>query len=105
MLAHRLRQLRLSKGLTQEELAEVLHISKETISRYESGLREPSISTLAAIVDFYDVDFNYILGVFDRQHFPADDDILMMHKFHSLDDRGKAAVLNTLEHEFKIAVK
>lgn len=105
MLTHRLKQLRLSRGLTQEELAAVFHISKETISRYESGLREPSISTLAAIVDFYGVDFNYLLGSSCKQHLQDDTDIMIIQKFHSLDDRGKASVLNVLEYEFKTTEK
>ena len=43
----RLRELRNSRGWTQEQLAERLGTSKQVISRYESGLRSPKISVVA----------------------------------------------------------
>lgn len=105
MFARRLKQLRLSRGLTQEEFAKAIHTSTVAISRYENGSREPSISTLTTIANFYEVDFNYLLGSSCNQYLQDDDNILMMQKFHSLDDRGKAAVLNALEHEYVNSTK
>lgn len=103
MFAYKLKQLRLSRGLTQEEFAKAIHTSAVAISRYENGSREPSISTLKAIADFYKVDFNYLLGSSGNQHLQDDTDIMIIQKFHSLDDRGKISVLNVLEHEFQTA--
>lgn len=41
-----LRELRKEKGLTQEQLAEVLHVSGRTVSRWETGTNMPDLSSL-----------------------------------------------------------
>lgn len=56
------RQLRLSSGLTQVEIAEKLGISRSTIGMYETGAREPDFDTLEKIADFFNVDIDYLLG-------------------------------------------
>lgn len=57
-----LRSLRLSRGLTQEDLARSLRISRSTIGMYERGDRQPDYETLEAIADFFNVDIDYLLG-------------------------------------------
>lgn len=49
----RLKQLRTEAGLTQNELAEKLRMSKGAIGNYESGQREPNMDTLDTIADFF----------------------------------------------------
>lgn len=56
------KQLRISSGLTQSEMADKLGISKSTISMYENGNREPDFETLERIADFFNVDIDYLLG-------------------------------------------
>ncbi len=46
---HKIKALRTEKGLSQQELAEILGISQKTISGYEVGVREPNIETLIKI--------------------------------------------------------
>ena len=50
-----LKELRKEKGLTQEQLAEVLNVSSRTVSRWETGSNMPDISMLVVIASFYDV--------------------------------------------------
>lgn len=57
-----LRELRMEKNLSQRELASQLHLSKSSISMYESGSRHPNYETLAIIADYFNVDMNYLLG-------------------------------------------
>ncbi len=57
-----LKSLRKSLGLTQDELANKLDVSRSTIGMYESGSREPDYETLEAIADFFNVDTDYLLG-------------------------------------------
>lgn len=47
-----LRSLRTANGMTQDELAKVLKISRSTVGMYEKGDREPDYETLEAIADF-----------------------------------------------------
>ena len=62
MLHERLKELRKSNGLTQEELAEILNVRKQTICGYERGIREPTIGKLIAIADSFNVSCDYLLG-------------------------------------------
>lgn len=57
-----LKSLRKSNGLTQDELAKVLKVSRSTIGMYENGLREPDYETLESIADYFNVDIDYLLG-------------------------------------------
>lgn len=54
--------LRKREGLSQQELAEKLAISRSTIGMYETGKREPDLETLETIADFYNVDMNTLTG-------------------------------------------
>lgn len=57
-----LKSLRKTRGLTQDELAKILKISRSTIGMYENGSREPDYETLEAIADYFNVDIDYLLG-------------------------------------------
>ena len=53
-LSEKLQELRKEKGLTQEELAEALFVSRTAISKWESGRGVPNIESLKAISKFLD---------------------------------------------------
>ena len=57
-----LKSLRKAQGLTQDELAKILKISRSTIGMYENGSREPDYETLENIADYFNVDIDYLLG-------------------------------------------
>lgn len=56
-----LRQLRRSKNLSQTELAKLLGVDQRTISSWEVGICEPSLTVLAKLCEIFDEDFNDIL--------------------------------------------
>ena len=56
------KQLRGENGLTQQELAKKLGVSRSAVGMYEKGEREPDFETLEAIADFFNVDMDYLLG-------------------------------------------
>ena len=62
----RLKELRLSKNLSQIALAKSLEISPRNYQRYEYGEREPTVSTLTAIADFFNVSIDYLVGRTDN---------------------------------------
>ena len=64
-IGQRIKDLRMSRGLTQEQLADILKISKSRIGMYEIGKREPNFEMLEAIADYFNVDMNYLLGKSD----------------------------------------
>jgi len=57
----RLKELRKGRGLTQQRLAMELNTSQNTISRYETGEREPGIREICAMADFFHVSVDYLL--------------------------------------------
>ena len=57
----RLRQLRKARGITQLKMAIDLNMSQNTVSRYESGEREPGIPELLRIADYINVSVDYLL--------------------------------------------
>ena len=58
----RLKELRKSKGLSQLRLATDLNTTQNTISRYETGEREPGIAELIKIADYFHVSVDYLIG-------------------------------------------
>lgn len=56
-----LKSLRTARGLTQEQLAEILSVSGRTVSRWETGTNMPELSILIQIAEFYEVEVKEIL--------------------------------------------
>lgn len=53
-----LKELRINRGLTQDDLSKGIGLAKSTISMYENGNREPNFETLELFADFFNVDMN-----------------------------------------------
>ena len=56
-----LKQLRLSRGLTQEEVAAQLNVTRQTVSGYESGRTQPGVDTLQRLAEIYDTELTDII--------------------------------------------
>lgn len=61
-ISEKLVELRLQKGITQDNLAKSLSVSNKTISKWETGMSAPSLNMLIALADFYGVSTDTILG-------------------------------------------
>ena len=61
-LGEKLQQLRKTRGMTQEELAEALFVSRTAISKWESGRGYPSIDSLKALSAFFSVSVDDLLS-------------------------------------------
>ena len=96
MLQKRMKELRVQRGLTQNEPASVLHPSREAYSMYENGKRQLSCQGLAQLAQFYGVTTDYMLGLSDDPEgapkLTAEEEKLLDH-FRGCDQRGKRAVL------------
>lgn len=62
----RLKELREAKHLSQVRLAMELHLSQNSISRYENIEREAGYETLILIADYFHVSLDYLLGRTDN---------------------------------------
>lgn len=58
----RLKELRLSRNLTQKQIYEAVGMSAIGYQRYEYGDREPAYQKLLALADYFDVSLDYLCG-------------------------------------------
>lgn len=74
----RISLLRESRGMTQEELAAKLGISRSSMSHYEKNRRKPDYVIISAIADIFHVSIDYLLGRVPDNAF---------HQGHSSDEK------------------
>lgn len=104
--AFNLLELRKSSGLTQQELADRLGISRSAIGNYEKGIREPDLETLEKIADFFNLDMGKLVGkynvnkaIYASYHIlenMTEDEIKCLRDFKNLNKDGKKALKNYL---------
>ena len=61
----RLKELRIEKGVSQQELGKHLNVSKMAVSHWEKGHSEPSILQLIILSNFFQVSVDYLVGKTD----------------------------------------
>ncbi len=66
--AERLQELRKARGFSQEDLAESLNVSRQSVSKWETGLGYPETEKLLILCDILDVDLDYLLRDKLREH-------------------------------------
>lgn len=64
----RLKELRIEKGITQEDLGKVLGVTKGTISRYENGISSPGVSEVKLLSEYFNVNFYWLAGTSDDKY-------------------------------------
>ena len=57
-----LKELRISEGLTQNDMASFLQVADTTYPSYEQGRSEPNIETIIKLARFFKVSTDYLLG-------------------------------------------
>lgn len=61
-IGHRIRKVRHAHNLTQQEMADQLHITRSCLANYERGARQPPIEFLHYLAKNFQVDLDYLLG-------------------------------------------
>ena len=80
----KLQELRKNKGLTQEELAEALYVSRTAISKWESGRGYPSIDSLKEIAKYFSVTIDELLSSDEVLNIAEEDNKQKEKHFRSL---------------------
>lgn len=62
MLNERLKTLRAQHALSQKALAEQLHVSQQTVGKWEAGGATPNPETLSKIADIFGISVDYLIG-------------------------------------------
>lgn len=57
-----LRKLRLSKGISQQQLADVIETTQQSINKYENHSTEPDIDTLIKLADYFGTTVDFLIG-------------------------------------------
>ena len=66
-IGNRIKELRTSKNLTQEDIAKMVKVSKATISNYEKGKVSPPIELLIKLAERYDVSIDWLCGLSNEE--------------------------------------
>lgn len=61
MIGDRIRDLRNQKRLSQTDLAKIINVSQQTVTKWETGKSEPSSSAINRLADYFDVSSDYLL--------------------------------------------
>lgn len=92
-----MKNLRKAKGLTQEQVAELLNVSKQSVSRWENNMTYPDIAFLPTIASFYCVTVDSLLGV-DRE---TNEKAIMQY----FTERQKAHQVGDVQTAFELSQK
>ena len=68
MFKDRLKELRINKGVSQYQLASIIHVSRGAISKWERGIGIPSECNLEALCDYFGVKKEELLGIDDKMY-------------------------------------
>jgi transcriptional regulator with XRE-family HTH domain len=60
-IGKRIKELRLDRSMTQDELAERLHVTRQTVSAWECGKANPDVDTLTRLAAVFETDINLLL--------------------------------------------
>lgn len=63
-----LKKLRKNCNLSQQKLADILHVSQQSIYKYENDITSPDLETLVRMADYFDTSIDYIVGYTDISH-------------------------------------
>ena len=68
MPKNNIEKLRKQRRLTQEQLADIIGIGRDTLGRYEAEVTDMKVSVLIALADYFNVTTDYILGRATKQY-------------------------------------
>lgn len=93
LLGNKIKIIRLSLGLTQEELAEKIGLERNSISKIETGKRFPSYKTIEKLVYCFNIKYSDLFS-FDKNEVYADYSKLIISELLGLDAYKQNFILN-----------
>ena len=86
---NRIAELRKEKGLTLQQVADAIGVGNNTISRYETGKREPKLETWFKLSDFFDVPVSYLQGIGNSRDYEQNINSFKKDLYKSISDNLK----------------
>lgn len=95
-----IKKLRIEKGLSQQNLADKLTTSQQSIYKYENQITEPNIDMLKNMADFFDVSIDYLIGYSSCPHKVEEvtatdlneDELVLLKKYRSLPPASRKTI-------------
>jgi transcriptional regulator with XRE-family HTH domain len=93
----RIAEARAARGWSQEQLAEAVGTTQQTLQRWESGRVDPQVGKIEAISAALGVTMSYLLGVDVPEHDDAlsPDERRLVELYRMSDARGRASIMRT----------
>jgi len=96
-----LKKLRQQNGMSQERLAQQLHITQQAVYKYESGISQPDIERMKELASFFHTSVDYLIGYTDdpRPHqrlIPTaltEEELMIIESYRQLPDDMKDHIL------------
>lgn len=80
-LGQKIKDLRCEKNLTQKDLADQLHVTFQTISKWENGTNEPDVATLKELARIFDCSVDYLVGEEEKpEPAPVESKTIIIHQ-------------------------
>ena len=102
-IGKRIKEARINKNLTQEELAKILGVTKGAVANYETEVSHPKESVMYALIEALGVDANFLFQdcVKTKKSPPelSNEALSVAKDYDSLDSRGKSTIKAALSHE------
>ena len=95
--AKTLRQLRKEQGISQEELAQSICVSKGTVSVWERGQRLPEMGTVDRLCSFFHVSRGRLIGAL-----PETKEVETWEKFNTLPGKTKALIAELIDKAYEM---
>ena len=100
-----LKNLRNSKGISQQQLADVILVSQQSVNKYENHGVEPDIETLIRIADYFNVSLDYMVGRTDIKEMVektkmsdlSDKETLLIKLFRTLTEKQQDCVISLID--------
>lgn len=103
-MVENLRKLRIAKGISQQQLADELEVSQQSINKYENHKIEPDIYMLTRMADFFETSVDYLIGHTDVNHIiqePYDldkDEAVLIEKYRMLSPKERESIRMVMDN-------
>ena len=99
-MVKRLKELRQKKNISQQQLADIIGVSQQSVNKYENHSIEPDIATLIRFADFFNTSVDYLIGNSDTERriervtaFDLnDDEAQLINSYRHLSEKEKASI-------------
>lgn len=108
----RLRELRLEKKVSQQQLADILHVTQQSIHKYEHGIAEPDLDIIIAMAKYFDTSVDYLIGysdvpikyeLYDVEHSLTSAENRLLDYYRSLPPSGQGMIQSLIPTVFPSA--